>query len=98
MAALVAAVAAVAAAVAWLCSDACPLNGEIVIAGGGHFARAETVESRGLDVDDMAAIDAEWVGREWPRIADMRDALVYADALQAVGATFHKLKKRAGLA
>lgn len=90
--------AQVAAAVAWLCSDACPLNGEIVIAGGGHFARARTMESRGIDIADAAGITAENLAARWPEIASMQDPLVYDDALKAVGATFDALQRRAGLA
>lgn len=87
----------VAAAVAWLCSDACTLHGEVVIAGGGHFARAVTMESVGIDVDDPAAVSAELLQRRWKAIANMRGALVFQDALQAVGKTFAALKGRVGL-
>jgi NAD(P)-dependent dehydrogenase (short-subunit alcohol dehydrogenase family) len=84
----------VAAALAWLCSDACTLNGEIVIAGGGHFARAVTMESRGIDIDDPERISAELIGRRWRGISSMRRPLVFEDALKAVGATFEALKQR----
>ena len=86
----------VAAAVAWLCSDACQLSGEIFIAGGGHFARAETRESIGIDIENPADVSAELVRRRWKKIANMRNALVFPDALKAVGATFDALKKRVG--
>ena len=85
----------VAAAVAWLCSDENTLSGEVLIAGGGHFARACTMESRGIDVE--GAVSAELIRRRWTSISSMRGALSYADALQAVGATFSKLKRRLGL-
>jgi len=89
--------AQVAAAVAWLTAEVCPLNGEIVIAGGGHFAVARTVESRGIDLPDPGAVTAEALAAAWPRIADMDRPLVYGDALKAVGATFDAVKRRAGL-
>jgi NAD(P)-dependent dehydrogenase (short-subunit alcohol dehydrogenase family) len=89
--------AQVSAAVAYLASEACQLNGEILIAGGGHFALARTVESRGIDIDDPAEVSAEMVARRWDEIADMKDARIYPDALQAVGVTFSRLKKLAGL-
>ncbi len=88
--------ALVAAAVVWLCSDECTLSGEVLIAGGGHFARACTMESQGIDVPGAAS--GEMVRRRWKSIASMRGALTYADALQAVGATFTKVKQRMGLA
>ncbi len=84
----------VAAAVAWLCSDRCTLNGEIVISGGGHFARALTMESRGIDIENPQDISAELIRRRWKSISSMRRALVFDDALKAVGATFEALKKR----
>ena len=86
----------VAAAVAWLCSDENTLSGEVLIAGGGHFARACTMESQGIDVE--GPVSAELIRRRWKAISSMRGALTYADALQAVGATFDKLKRRVGLA
>ena len=86
----------VAAAVAWLCSDENTLSGEVLIAGGGHFARACTMESQGIDVE--GPVSAELIRRRWKSISSMRRALVYADALQAVGATFSKLRRHLGKA
>ena len=87
----------VAAAVAWLCSDSCTLNGEVLIAGGGHFARALTSESRGIDIEDPRDVSAEAIRRRWRGLSSMRGALVFPDALKAVGATFDALKRRASL-
>jgi NAD(P)-dependent dehydrogenase (short-subunit alcohol dehydrogenase family) len=90
--------AQVAAAVVLLAADSCPFSGEILIAGGGHFAMARTVETRGIDIDDPGAVTAETLAARLAEIADYRDALVYPDALKAVGATFDRVKRRAGLA
>jgi NAD(P)-dependent dehydrogenase (short-subunit alcohol dehydrogenase family) len=90
--------AQVSAGVAYLASERCKLNGEILIAGGGHFALARTVESQGIDIDDPADVSAELVAERWNEIADMKGAGIYADALVAVGVTFARLKKLAGLA
>jgi len=84
--------AQVAAAVALLCSAQCPVSGEIVIAGGGHFATARTLESRGIDIDNPADVSAEAIASRWAEIADLRDPLLYPDALAAVGATFARVK------
>lgn len=88
--------ALVAPAVVWLASDRCDWNGEVLIAGGGHFARARTFESTGVDFDDPATIDAEALDAAMPRIADMADALQPDDALGAVGKTFARLTDLAG--
>lgn len=90
--------ALVAPGVSWLASDRCDWNGEVLIAGGGHFARARAVESRGIDFDDPAAIDAEAIDRADDRIADMADPLLPDDALGAVGMTFARLERLAGFA
>ena len=90
--------AQVAAAVALLASAQCPVSGEIVIAGGGHFATARTLESRGIDIDDPANVSAEAIAARWAEIADLRDPLLYPDALAAVGATFARVKALAAKA
>ncbi|MBV8838804.1 MAG: hypothetical protein JO000_19910 [Alphaproteobacteria bacterium] len=77
---------------ALLCSTQCPVSGEIVIAGGGHFATARTLESRGIDIDDPADVSTEAIAARWAEIADLRDPLLYPDALAAVGATFARVK------
>ncbi len=81
-----------AIAVALLCSEQCPVSGEIVIAGGGHFATARTLESRGIDIDNPSDVSAEAIAARWQEIADMRDPPLYPDALAAVGATFARVK------
>lgn len=53
--------AAVAPVVAWLASDACTLNGEVVVAGGGLLARARNLLSTAADAGSSPeAIDAAW--------------------------------------
>ncbi len=86
-----------AEAVALLASDDCPLSGEILIAGGGHFAVARIVESRGIDIDDPMEVSAEGLRRRLAEIRDLSEPRVFADSLKAVGATFDRLKRLAGL-
>jgi NAD(P)-dependent dehydrogenase (short-subunit alcohol dehydrogenase family) len=87
--------AQVAAAVVLLCSEQCPVSGEVVIAGGGHFATARTLESRGIDIDNPADVSAETLADRWREIADLGDPLLYPDALTAVGVTFARVKELA---
>jgi NAD(P)-dependent dehydrogenase (short-subunit alcohol dehydrogenase family) len=84
--------AQVAAAVVLLCSEECPVSGEVLIAGGGHFATARMLESRGIDIDDPAQVSAGAVARRLSEICDMRNPIQFADALKAVGATFDRVK------
>ena len=85
----------VSAAVAYLASESCTLNGEVLIAGGGHFAIARTVETRGIDIDDPAAITADAVAARIGEITDVRDPHLYPDALAAVQVTFDRLARDA---
>ncbi|HEY7609427.1 MAG TPA: SDR family NAD(P)-dependent oxidoreductase [Alphaproteobacteria bacterium] len=89
--------AQVAAAVAFLASADCPLSGEILIAGGGHFALARTLETRGIDIDDPKQVSAEAIRARIGEIGDFAKPLIYADALKAVGATFDRVKRLVGL-
>ncbi|RMF13477.1 MAG: hypothetical protein D6757_07985, partial [Alphaproteobacteria bacterium] len=47
-------------------------TGEILCAGGGHYARAQMVESQGVTLGDKAS--AEAIAGRWTEIADMRGA------------------------
>jgi hypothetical protein len=86
-----------AAAVALLGAEQCPYSGEILIAGGGHFALARTLETCGIDIDDPATVSAEALAARLGEIGDFARPLGYPDALKAVGATFDRVKRRAGL-
>jgi len=71
------------------------VSGDIVIAGGGHFATARTLESRGIDIDNPAEVSAEAIAARLAEISDMRDPLLFSDALKAVGKTFDRVKSLA---
>ena len=77
----------VAAAVAWLASEACTLSGEVVAAGAGYFARVQLVESLGVHLPP-AGITPEAVAASWPRIADMAGARPFASAGEALMGAF----------
>jgi NAD(P)-dependent dehydrogenase (short-subunit alcohol dehydrogenase family) len=85
----------VSAAVTYLASRECELNGEVLIAGGGHFCIARTVETLGVDIDDPAAINAEAVAANIGAITDTSKIELYPDALAAVQVTFDRLAARA---
>lgn len=80
---------------AYLASARCSLNGRILIAGAGHFAAAETRETVGIDFDDPAAVSAEEIERRLPDIMAPENALLFDDAMDAVGATFRRLQELA---
>jgi len=88
--------AQISAAVAYLASETCEMSGQIVVAGGGHFSAARMVETIGIDIEDPAAITAEAIAARIDEITDMKSAHDFPDAMSAVGATFEKLRRRAG--
>lgn len=47
---------AVAPMVAWLASDDCTVNGEVIVAAGGRYRRAYAVETAGMAGTDLAGV------------------------------------------
>lgn len=82
----------VSPAVVFLASRECLLNGEVLIAGGGHFGIARTIESRGIDFETPEGIIAEAIAERYAAISDLTDALRPADALGAVQRTFDRIE------
>jgi NAD(P)-dependent dehydrogenase (short-subunit alcohol dehydrogenase family) len=81
----------VSAAVMFLCSDLCTTSGNIIVAGGGHFSAAMTVETSGIDFDDVEAITAETIAERFTEITDTTRTHRFKDAMEAVGATFERI-------
>ena len=77
----------VSALVGWLASEACTLNGEVVAAGAGYFARVQLQESLGvrLPADEVSP---EAVMAHWGRIADMAGARPFDSAGAALLGAF----------
>jgi NAD(P)-dependent dehydrogenase (short-subunit alcohol dehydrogenase family) len=77
----------VAAAVAFLASEACSFSGEIVAAGAGYFSRVQIVEGPGVHLPPDG-ITPEAVAAAWPDIAGMDGARPFASATAALAAAF----------
>ena len=71
----------VAPVVAWLVSEECALNGEILIAGRGVLRRAATIEARGGTLPGGARPTD--VREAWPSSADMGAAVEFASSHDA---------------
>ncbi len=78
-------------AVAYLCSEQCPGSGEIISAGGGFFAKAHMVESRGIWFDRGSVITPEMVAERYGEITQMDGALHFEKALEEVGSVLGRL-------
>lgn len=64
----------VAPAVLYLASEACERSGDIIVAAGGHYARAQILESRGVDRASGDYPTPEEFADMLPRIRDMEKA------------------------
>lgn len=69
----------VAAVVAYLLSDQCPVNGEIVHAGGTHFARGFLAQTRGWS-SGTSPLTPEQVREHFGEAFDLADYQIPADA------------------
>jgi len=67
--------------VAFLCSDACQSCGEIFSAGGGYFAKAQTVEGPGVRFDPAHEITPEMVAENFGAILNMKGARPFDSAI-----------------
>lgn len=74
----------VSAGVAYLASDACETSGDILIAGAGHFARAQVVESSGVAFTSEEDVTPEVIAEYWPEITEMAGAKPHEHALAAL--------------
>ncbi len=75
----------VAAMVAYLCSELCVTSGDVIVAGAGHYAKAEVFQSRGygFEPDD---ITAEQIAERFGEITDMQDASTFSSGREALRA------------
>ncbi len=71
------------AAAAFLCSEACPVTGQILEAGAGHFALARLVRSKGVHLGADGIATPETVAAQWAAIADLNGAVPYDNAMMA---------------
>ncbi|MDP6873884.1 MAG: SDR family NAD(P)-dependent oxidoreductase [Alphaproteobacteria bacterium] len=80
-------------AVAYLVSEQCTDTGRIIVAGAGHFANVEMVESKGIDLPAVEDVSPEMLAEAWGDITDMSGAEPYAEAMAAVQRIFANLKQ-----
>ena len=78
-------------AVAYLVSEQCTDPGRIIVAGAGHFANVEMVESKGVDFPAADDVSPEMLAEAWAGITDMSGAEPFAEAMAAVQRVFANL-------
>jgi len=67
----------VSPAVAWLCSEECNANGEIIAATAGNYARVQYFFSEGVQFDPDEPVTIEMVADKIGKIRDMSNAKPY---------------------
>ena len=67
----------VSPAVAWLCSEQCNANGEIIAATAGNYARVQYFQSEGVQFDPDEPVTIEMVADKIDKIRDMSNAKPY---------------------
>jgi hypothetical protein len=78
----------VAAAVAFLASEACTVSGTVLAAGGGYVATVRIEEGLGVHAPAGERITPEFVAAQWDRISDMSQARPFGDAGAALMGAF----------
>jgi NAD(P)-dependent dehydrogenase (short-subunit alcohol dehydrogenase family) len=63
--------------VAWLCSEECDQNGEIMAASAGGYARVQYFVSEGMQFDPAEPVTIEMVQESIDKIRDLSDAKPY---------------------
>ena len=82
----------VSAAVTYLASDECALNGAILVAGGGHFALAEMIESAGIDAPDPRQVSAEFLAQHVDELRQLKGARPWADSMDPINRVLDRLR------
>jgi NAD(P)-dependent dehydrogenase (short-subunit alcohol dehydrogenase family) len=83
----------VSPAVAWLCSEECDANGEIIAATAGNYARVQYFQSEGVQFDPDEPVTIEMVAEKIGKIRDLSNAKPYTGLMGTVEASLRKMGK-----
>ncbi len=67
----------VSPAVAWLCSEECDQNGEIIAATAGSYARVQYFVTEGVQFDPVEPVTIEMIQESLGKIRDLSTATPY---------------------
>jgi NAD(P)-dependent dehydrogenase (short-subunit alcohol dehydrogenase family) len=74
----------VSPAVAWLCSEECDANGEIIAATAGQYARVQYFQSEGVQFDPDKPVTLDMVAEKMGTIRDLSKARPYTGLMGTV--------------
>jgi NAD(P)-dependent dehydrogenase (short-subunit alcohol dehydrogenase family) len=83
----------VSPAVAWLCSEECNANGEIIAATAGNYARVQYFQSAGVQFDPDEPVTIEMVAEKIDRIRNLSKARPYTGLMGTVEASLRAMGK-----
>jgi NAD(P)-dependent dehydrogenase (short-subunit alcohol dehydrogenase family) len=83
----------VSPAVAWLCSEECDANGEIIAATAANYARVQYFQSEGVQFDPDEPVTIEMVAEKIGQIRDLSKAKPYTGLMGTVEASLRKMGK-----
>ena len=83
----------VSPAVAWLCSEECDANGEIIAATAGNYARVQYFQSEGVQFDPDEPVTVEMVAERIGKIRDLSNAKPYTGLMGTVEQQLRKMGK-----
>jgi NAD(P)-dependent dehydrogenase (short-subunit alcohol dehydrogenase family) len=82
-----------APAIAWLASEACRLSGRVILASGGLFRSAHTLQSRGLDLSTRREVTPEDVAENAETILAPTGLRGFADSGEHFNALSEELRR-----
>jgi NAD(P)-dependent dehydrogenase (short-subunit alcohol dehydrogenase family) len=83
----------VSPAVAWLCSEECNANGEIIAATAGNYARVQYFQSEGVQFDPDEPVTIEMVAEKIEQIRDLSKAKPYTGLMGTVEQGLRRMGK-----
>jgi len=83
----------VSPAVAWLCSEECNANGEIIGATAGNYARVQYFQSEGVQFDPDEPVTIEMVAERMGTIRDLSKAKPYTGLMGTVEQGLRRMGK-----
>ncbi len=82
----------VAPAIAWLASETCRISGRVILASGGLFRSAHTLQSRGVDLSGQREITPESIAENTEAILVPTGLRGFADSGEHFAALIEELK------
>jgi NAD(P)-dependent dehydrogenase (short-subunit alcohol dehydrogenase family) len=79
--------------VLYLCSEECPVSGDIYSAGAGYYSRAAMVEGRGVCFDPRKDVTMEEIRDAFGKITDMSEAREFGNAMDSAAAIMQNVSR-----